>query len=72
MNPKNLKDFPEGAVVRSIYDGCVYRVVSHTSRGITYVERLFGHGPLCWNSCNNRHFVDANDLDFSLLFSILV
>lgn len=71
MKPRNLREFPEGAVVRSVYDGCVYRIVSHTPRGITYVERLHGHGPMCWNSNNNAHFVDAYGFDFSILFGIL-
>ena len=57
---KNLWQFSEGSLVRSVYSGIVYQVVRHTKNGMCVVKRLDINTEECWNAFNNAHFIFAD------------
>lgn len=62
MDPKNLCEFPEGSVVRSIYSGKVYVITKHYANGMCNLfcqENRYNEN---WNACNNRHFILADSI----------
>lgn len=57
MDPKNLCEFPEGSVVRSIYSGRVYVITKHYTNGMCNLLQPDKNINENWNACNNAHFI---------------
>lgn len=68
---KNLHEFPEGSVVRCVYDNRVYVITKHYKNGMCNLFRPLTRTNENWNAYNNRMFVAEGDNHLGILTIIL-
>lgn len=57
---RNPIEFKEGEVIRSVYDGELYRVEKFYGNGMVLLYNINCRANENWNSCNNQHFIPAD------------
>lgn len=67
MQAKNPYEFEVGSIIKSIYNGELYRVEKFYGSNMVLLYKIRCRATENWNAYNNRHFIPLPNVDLAVL-----